>query len=232
MSRALAWTVASLIVLVLIGIIVLLALYGKVAVMASRAEELERKNAALEAENQQVVALTSEIDRLRTFEAKILSIMGIDTLNVMREGLGSASERQGSGDSLTASQGPVQFQWPVRGVISRGYKIGPGTGSPHLGLDIAGDLGAPVVAALGGYVTFAGADSIFGNMIVIDHGNGLTTLYGHNSKLLVKTGDMVREGQLIARLGSTGRSSAPHLHFEVQVEGNAVDPLRYLQKKR
>jgi murein DD-endopeptidase MepM/ murein hydrolase activator NlpD len=232
MSRALAWTAAFAIVLIILGLVVTLALYGRVAALASRAGSLERENVLLKTQNERVADLASEVDRLRTFEAKILSIMGIDTLNVQRGSLDDAFRVQRLADSLDLNQGPVQFQWPARGVISRGYKSGPGTGSPHFGLDIAGDSGSPVVAALSGYVAFAGVDSVFGKMIVLDHGNGLSTLYGHNSKLLVKEGDMVEGGQLIARLGSTGRSSAPHLHFEVRVGGTAIDPLKYLSKKR
>jgi murein DD-endopeptidase MepM/ murein hydrolase activator NlpD len=232
MSRAVAWGAALALSLLLIGLIVALALYGRMAGLAGRAASLERENAVLRTENERVNGLRTEVERLRTFEAKILMIMGIDTLDV-RGDLGDELALTGRGaDSLRLSQGPVQFRWPTRGVISRGYKTGPGTGAPHMGLDIAADMGAPVVAALRGQVVFAGVDSVFGKLVVIDHGKGLRTLYGHNSKLLVKVGDMVDGGQLIARVGSTGRSSAPHLHFEVHQGEEAVDPLKYLQKRR
>jgi murein DD-endopeptidase MepM/ murein hydrolase activator NlpD len=232
MSRPVALAAALAAALVVIGLVTTLALYGRVATVAARAASLERENAELRAENERVKDLEADVDRLRSFEAKILAIMGIDSLAVPGEPSDQASGTGGGADSPGRGQGPVQFRWPTRGVISRGYKAGPGTGAPHMGLDIAAELGAPVVAALSGRVVFAGVDSVFGNEVVIDHGNTLTSLYGHNSKLLVKVGDMVRGGQLIARVGSTGRSSAPHLHFEVRRGERAVDPLKYLQKKR
>jgi murein DD-endopeptidase MepM/ murein hydrolase activator NlpD len=121
--------------------------------------------------------------------------------------------------------------WPATGVISRGYRLDRTSGTPHLGIDIAGETGSPIKAGQGGLVTYAGTDSVFGNMVIIDHGGGVTSLYGHNSSLLVRRGENVRRGQVIARLGSTGRSSAPHLHFEVREGESRVDPLKYLQKQ-
>ena len=135
-------------------------------------------------------------------------------------------------DSLGGAAVGARFIWPVTGIVSRGYKADPSSGTPHLGLDIAGRTGAPVKAALGGRIAFAGQDSVFGNMLIIEHGGGLSTLYGHNSQLLAREGDLVVAGQMIARLGSTGRSSAPHLHFEVRESDTTVDPLKYLRKQQ
>jgi murein DD-endopeptidase MepM/ murein hydrolase activator NlpD len=98
----------------------------------------------------------------------------------------------------------------------------------HAGLDFAAETGAPISAAAGGTVTFAGFKSDYGWVVEIDHGNGLATRYAHASKVLVKTGDVVEPGQRIARVGSTGRSTGPHLHFEVLRAGEHVNPRRYL----
>jgi murein DD-endopeptidase MepM/ murein hydrolase activator NlpD len=98
----------------------------------------------------------------------------------------------------------------------------------HAGLDFAAELGAPIAAAAGGTVSFAGFKPEYGNVVEIDHGNGLVTRYAHASKLLVQAGDVVEPGQRIARVGSTGRSTGPHLHFEVLRAGSHVDPKRYL----
>lgn len=231
MSRTAAWVAALAVALITIGLVVTLALYGRVAVVAARVGSLERENAVLKGENLRVNDLKAEVDRLRTFEAKILTLMGIDTLTVARSNFEDAWGGRPGAESAEAGQGPIEFMWPTRGVVSRSFKTGPGTGAPHLGIDIAAELGAPVLAAFDGKVVFAGVDSVFGKMIVIDHGNGITTLYGHNSKLLVKDGDMVGGGELIARVGTTGRSSAPHLHFEVHEGERAVDPFKYLQKQ-
>jgi murein DD-endopeptidase MepM/ murein hydrolase activator NlpD len=98
----------------------------------------------------------------------------------------------------------------------------------HAGLDFAAEVGTPIAAAAGGTVAFAGWKPDFGWVVEIDHGNGLRTRYAHSSKLLVRTGDIVAPGDKIARVGSTGRSTGPHLHFEVLRGGDPVDPKRYL----
>lgn len=97
----------------------------------------------------------------------------------------------------------------------------------HTGVDVAASTGAAVLAANGGTVTLAGWNGGYGYCVVIDHGGGMATLYGHNSSLLVSTGQQVSKGQQIARAGSTGNSTGPHLHFEVLVNGSTVNPMNY-----
>jgi len=225
-SIALLLVAATLIV---VGLIIAVVLFGRLASIASRARSLEAENVVLRRQNDRVVNLKDEIDRLRSFEAKMLTIMGIDTLGLGRLRYEEVWAEGRKADSLRAARAEGELLWPIRGAISRGYRLDGSTGTPHLGLDIAGETGAPVKAALSGLVTFAGVDSVFGHMIIVEHDGELTTVYGHNSQLLVKVGDRVKAGQTIARLGSTGRSSGPHLHFEVREEGGAVDPLKYLQ---
>ncbi len=115
-----------------------------------------------------------------------------------------------------------------------GQRADPFTGytATHKGLDFAGPAGTEVMAVAAGLVTWAGDRSGFGMMVEINHGNGLATRYGHNEKLLVKQGDMVRKGQEIALMGSTGRSTGNHLHFEVLKNGVQVDPLRFIGENR
>ena len=98
----------------------------------------------------------------------------------------------------------------------------------HEGIDIAVGQGTPVHAAAGGTVIYAGWMEGYGNLVVIDHGNGLSTAYGHNSSLASSVGQSVAAGQVIAYSGSTGHSTGPHVHFEVRVNGAPVDPLGYL----
>ncbi|WP_219641428.1 M23 family metallopeptidase [Cohnella sp. CFH 77786] len=102
----------------------------------------------------------------------------------------------------------------------------------HAGLDISGDIGDPIYAAADGMVTHTGYDGSHGNNVMILHGNGIATHYSHLSKILVKPGTKVRKGDLIAEMGSTGRSTGPHLHYEVYVGGKQVDPQPYLQNSR
>ena len=101
----------------------------------------------------------------------------------------------------------------------------------HAGLDFAAGSGTPILAAGGGSVSFAGHRPDFGWTVEIDHGDGLVTRYAHASRLLVKTGALVTPGTAIAQVGSTGRSTGPHLHFEVLRRGETVDPRRYLARE-
>jgi murein DD-endopeptidase MepM/ murein hydrolase activator NlpD len=112
-----------------------------------------------------------------------------------------------------------------------GWRIDPFTGqkSFHEGIDFPADVGTPIVAAASGIVIFADVHPQYGKMIEIDHGNGLVSRYAHASVLLVKEGDLVVRGQRLARVGTTGRSTGPHLHFEVRLNGAPQNPARFLQ---
>jgi murein DD-endopeptidase MepM/ murein hydrolase activator NlpD len=114
---------------------------------------------------------------------------------------------------------------------SFGVRYDPFTGNAamHAGIDMAGPIGEPIYASADGVVHTAGWSGAYGNMIDIGHGRGIATRYGHLSQVLVDAGDTVKKGQLIARMGSTGRSTGSHLHYEVRIDGHAVNPLPYLQ---
>jgi murein DD-endopeptidase MepM/ murein hydrolase activator NlpD len=111
-----------------------------------------------------------------------------------------------------------------------GWRLNPVTRrrSLHEGMDLVAPRGAAVYAASGGVVTKAGREAGYGNMVEIDHGNGLVTRYAHASALDVKVGDLVEKGQMIARVGTSGRSTGPHLHFEVRMAGTPLDPRLFL----
>ena len=109
---------------------------------------------------------------------------------------------------------------PIQGVIKL-----------HSGIDIGNaGFGAPVIAAADGIVTLASYNGGYGNCVMINHGNGISTLYGHGQKILTTVGTQVKKGDLILEVGSTGNSTGPHLHFEVRVNGKAVNPIPYLQE--
>lgn len=101
----------------------------------------------------------------------------------------------------------------------------------HTGIDLRGDLGVPVRATATGKVTIAGRQGGYGNMVEISHGNGLATRFGHLSEISVKIGQVVRIGEMVGRIGSTGRSTGPHLHYETRVNGEAVDPQKFLRAR-
>lgn len=129
----------------------------------------------------------------------------------------------------TVSRGSViAWNWPMIGGISQAY--GSKNGDFHHGLDIANASGSIVRAARAGKVTKADWFGVYGITVMIDHGNGVQTLYAHNSKLLVKVGDAVSAGEEISLSGNTGNSTGPHLHFEIRHNGRTVDPEDYLPK--
>ncbi|WP_298704216.1 murein hydrolase activator EnvC [uncultured Veillonella sp.] len=138
----------------------------------------------------------------------------------------------GGGSSAAYVQGTGQLSWPVNGVITSdfGWRTHPIFGRQilHSGMDIGVDEGTPVHSADGGVVVYSGWMDGYGYAVVVDHGNGMSTLYGHNSDLAVSEGQTVSKGAVIAYAGSTGNSTGPHVHFEVRINGDPVDPAGYL----
>jgi len=146
-----------------------------------------------------------------------------DYMNVVESELVASQAR----DALLPKGTPVS-----EGFVGSGYgmRTDPFTGqmSMHSGVDFAAPVGTPIFAAAGGVVVRSEVNPDFGNMVEVDHGKGLSTMYAHASRLLVKNGDFVRKGQKIAEVGTTGRSTGPHLHFEVHVNGAPTNPSKYL----
>lgn len=122
--------------------------------------------------------------------------------------------------------------WPVKGLVTAGYgyRQSPFTGQRemHEGLDVAAPHGSPILATANGVVSFSGPLAAFGNVVFINHGHGFTTFYAHNSSNRVKEGQQVRRGEVIAYVGTSGRTTGPHVHYEVQVNGTTVNPLKYI----
>jgi murein DD-endopeptidase MepM/ murein hydrolase activator NlpD len=118
------------------------------------------------------------------------------------------------------------LQWPLRGVLYG--RFGKKGREPHDGIDLAAPKGTPVRTASPGLVLYAGEQRGYGNIVLVEHANGLITLYAHNNDVRVRTGQTVREGQVVATVGESGRTSGPHLHFEVRRDGRPVDPLDFL----
>lgn len=147
----------------------------------------------------------------------------------------SLQEIRGYLDDRTSLINAYPSEWPVRGwVTSRyGWRTSPHSGVRrlHTGIDIAAPRGTPIVAAADGHVVFAGYHSAYGNLIVVDHGYGITTKHAHTSRILVQVGARVLRGDVIARVGNTGRSTGPHLHFELLQDGVPVNPLPFLRSE-
>lgn len=137
-------------------------------------------------------------------------------------------------EDLHAIDAALPSRWPTHGLLSSdyGWRRNPFSYRRwkfHSGLDIANDVGTPIHAVARGVVIRAGWVDGYGNAVEIDHGFGISTLYGHNSRLMVQVGDAVAAGDPIAAMGSTGHSTGPHCHFEIRIDGNPVDPRDYLK---
>jgi murein DD-endopeptidase MepM/ murein hydrolase activator NlpD len=147
----------------------------------------------------------------------------------------SLQEVRGYLDDRTSLLDAHPRMWPARGWVTSGYgwRNSPHGGGRrlHAGLDVAAPRGTPVVAPADGHVVFAGYHSAYGNLVVIDHGYGITTKYAHLSRMLVQVGDRVQRGELMAKVGNTGRSTGPHLHFEVLKDGVPTNPRRFLDAR-
>lgn len=137
-----------------------------------------------------------------------------------------AAERLAEPSRVRADQADEAPAWPVDGALTS--EFGQRNGRPHRGIDVAAPIGTPIRSVQDGVVTFAGVRGGYGNTVEIDHGDGTATLSAHQSELLVAEGDRVRRGQVIGRVGTTGSSTGPHLHFEYTLAQRELDPLAVL----
>lgn len=171
--------------------------------------------------SQEEIELQQKIEQYKEEEARIEALIQVATNEYEYTGdyVGGimAWPIAKSGTYITSAYGIREH--PIQGVIKK-----------HTGIDIGNaGFGAPVIAATDGVVTMAGRYGGYGNCVIINHGNGISTLYGHGQTILTEVGKEVKKGDLIMEVGSTGNSTGPHLHFEVRVNGSCVDPMPYLQ---
>jgi murein DD-endopeptidase MepM/ murein hydrolase activator NlpD len=218
--------------LVGLGLTVMAGSWWYLAARAARADELQAEVEVMTRDRARVEAL---VQRLETIEAQYTRIR--DLFGRAQEGALSdvwlppvTPPRRSSGAAPPQDGPTTPSVWPLteRGFVTRGVHEGFEGGHP--GLDIAVATDSYIRAAGGGTVIDIGDDAVYGRFVVIDHGDGYSTLYGHASLHLVTLGQAVRERQVIALSGSTGRSTGPHLHFEVIVDGKHVDPLTVVQQ--
>lgn len=208
---------------------------------------LSKKAAALQNDMEQLEELETELRQLTGIEAKEMPDnlgQGGPFIEPNTENLeetltiiaGKVNERRANLETLKSGILNRQEQlavtpsiWPTNGEVSSRYGLRWGGSEFHPGIDIAADTGTPVLAAADGIVIDSGWNSGgYGYMVDIDHGNGIVTRYAHNSQLAVSAGTHIKKGQVIAYVGSTGFSTGPHLHYEVQVNGRTVNPENYL----
>ena len=224
-------------------IAVFLFTYGKVLIQAENSATLSRENRELKHQAAQMDSLRLELINLQAMSIQIKRMLGVD-LSVADSMLVANLSPVAKSPAISADQHAeavgtdeqrmmleaMPSMWPIKGYVTRGYRITGGDKDPnfHSGIDIAAQRNTPIQAAAEGVVVVSKFDQTFGWVVEIDHGYGIGTLYGHNTRNLVNVGDRVARGKTIAFVGSTGKSTAPHLHFEIKKDGVPVDPNEYL----
>ncbi len=197
-----------------------------------RSVQLLRENAVLRTENAKVRQLALELKQLEAIDRQLRLMTGADlklspattrSAYVLTDSLKEASPTQ---------QRDIPSIWPTEGRVSSEFGEYRGLmGKRHEGIDIAAASGTPVRATADGKVLFTGWTDDLGNLVIIKHGDRYFTRYGHNDKMFVKEGQLVKKGQVIATVGSSGHSTAPHLHYEVWEDAKPVNPRRFLPRK-
>ncbi len=211
--------------------------------LAAEAEKTQKEIAAKKAEQQKVLDAAKSNKAAAAQMEQDLNAQLASVRNLIQQRLAAAeaarqaaqqasSDEGGGGSDDNYVQGTGAMGWPCSGPITSpfGYRTHPIFGITifHAGIDIGVDYGTPIHAADSGVVVYSGWISGYGNAVIIDHGGGVSTLYGHNQSLAVSEGQSVSKGSVIAYAGSTGNSTGPHCHFEVDVNGSPVNPMGYL----
>ncbi|HWR81803.1 MAG TPA: M23 family metallopeptidase [Candidatus Deferrimicrobium sp.] len=220
---------AGLIVLVVAGIVIFFILYGKMLSRAAIAERLIEENRRLKRYQYKVKLLEENLTQAQEIVGRLAKLAGIDytfpdlpddsaLLAQAEPGLAAALPLTAGGNTAD----PVGL--PVRGFVSQGFEV-KDRARFHPGIDIVCAEGTPVTAPASGVVVMAAFDSTYGEMVVLRHNDSVSTVYGHNRQLLVKEGDVVQAGSRIALSGNTGKSTAPHVHYEIRLNGEPINPL-------
>jgi murein DD-endopeptidase MepM/ murein hydrolase activator NlpD len=203
-----------------------------VAAVAAVAQLKKSQEAAKAVLDQRIAALTAEADALAAEQTKLEQLIKERQAALEAARRARAAAANGAGNGLNrlprAGSGvsPSGFIWPVHGVVTSGY--GPRWGRMHTGIDIAARGGTPIVAAKAGEVIYVGWLGGYGNTVLVDHGDGVATLYAHQSRLAAAEGQVVNQGDVVGFVGTTGHSTGNHLHFEVRIDAQPRNPRPYL----
>ena len=228
----------------IVGLLIVLfvAFAGPITRAAARVPGLEREQARLREENGRVQQLAAALNRAEANYQSLRKLLGgpsrdtatrVAASPVLLRAVPVRAAPAGTRRYETTPSMPSHWPLDVRGFVTRG-RVGEGTagdGEAHQGIDIAVPVGTPVRASGGGTVESAGNDADYGMFVLLRHPGGYETMYGHASRLLVREGDSVVAGQVIALTGNSGRSTAPHLHFEIRREGQSLDPLALVKEE-
>ncbi|MGH7476736.1 MAG: M23 family metallopeptidase [Longimicrobiales bacterium] len=224
---------------ILVVFIVMAASWWYVAAQAARVPGLERQVELLEGERAKVAELARMLSEVEAQYEKVRQMLGADGSAAEGEPvlppLRGAEQEGGNDAASTPDPGSEPEGWPLTqsGFVTQPIGDGthPGGDGTHPGVDIAVPLDSYIRAAGSGLVRETGRSDVYGRYLVIDHGGAYTSLYGHASQVFVRQGDRVERGEVIGLTGSTGRSTAPHLHFEIHHDGQAIDPFTMVGRR-
>jgi hypothetical protein len=212
--------------------LLLLGSLGVLAVRGWRVPSLESEVARLEVEREHVEGLEALLAEVEDAYTALRSLFAPESRAGGAGAIQLPSPAAGGGGAVGASdaEGPLPTTWPLTEAGFLTQPLVEGAGADHPGIDVAASTGSYIRAAGPGRVVEAAEDPVYGLYLVLDHGGGYRSLYAHASHLLVEAGQMVVRGEVVALSGSTGRSTAPHLHFEILRDGEPLDPLSLLRR--
>jgi murein DD-endopeptidase MepM/ murein hydrolase activator NlpD len=207
--------------------------YGEVLKQAARADTLAEENERLRLYRHKVRLLEHNLNQTRDMVRRLTELAGIDYEfpQIPSDSTLLAQYSEDGGASVSRPFGAgfgVPTGMPIQGFISQDYEVDD-SDHYHPGIDIACGVGTPVLATAAGKVVSASWDSVYGHLLVINHNDSIQTVYGHNDTLLVDVDQQIMAGSRVALSGNTGVSTAPHLHYEVRVNGKPIDPLKTLR---
>lgn len=214
----------------LVVFVVMVSSWWFIAAQAARVSGLEQEVAQLEAERAKVAELARNLALAEQQYERVRQLLGVEGTESPQGVALPPLRGEAPSRVATAPESGRPTAWPLTqaGFITQGRQATDETSHP--GLDIAVPADSYIRAAGVGTVKDAGLDEVYGRYILIDHGGGIESMYGHASRIFVQTGDPVEQNEVIALSGSTGRSTAPHLHFEIRRDGEPVDPLVYVRQ--
>jgi murein DD-endopeptidase MepM/ murein hydrolase activator NlpD len=237
------WGYRSLVLLAvaLTGLLILgVAFYGPIARQAARVPPLAREVERLRTDNSRIRELAAALDTVEANYDRLRRMVGAD---VVPDRVGLSSVLPVAPPILAGNPGsPAVYEtgsslprhWPLdeRGYVTRGQALADTTQEEHPGIDIAVPVGSIVRAGGGGFILQTGEHEAYGRFVLLEHPDGYQSMYGHLSRILAVQGASVAAGEVIARSGNTGRSSAPHLHFEIRLNGISIDPETLVKEDR
>ena len=221
--------IIGFVIFMMVGIILFFSFYGEVLSRAALTNKLKSENEQLLRYQYKVKLLEDNLIQARELVGRLIKLAGIDyEFPELPSDSAIFAELDKKGKAVLTRSNLKDLSFPsgqpLQGFISQDFDIKDSTHF-HPGIDFAVAEGTPVLATGSGEIVYAGFDDFYGHMVVIRHNDSVETIYGHNKELLVKVGDQVLVGSRIALSGNTGNSSAPHLHYELRINKNPINPL-------